>query len=270
MLDTHQRARGRLELTWKARDGGAVLDTLHQEGCLKARFPRPEHGAWPGAVLLNTTGGVAGGDRLAVRIGVAPGIRATVAMQAAERFYRAVPGQVAEVGTALDVAEGAAMEWLPQESILFDRCAVRRRLEVTMAPDAWFLGVERLVFGRGAMGETVRSLSLRDVIAVRRGGRLLLHDAIRIEGDAQALLDRAASGRGARAVATLLHVAPDAEAAVQGVRDALAPWDAGVSAWDGMLVVRMVAPDGVSLRAGIVAGLNVLRRGRPLPRVWEC
>jgi urease accessory protein len=158
--------------------------------------------------------------------------------------------------------------WLPQETILFDRCALDRRLHVELAADAWFLGVESLVFGRAAMGESVALASLRDVIQVRRAGRLLLHDAIRLDGAVAATLQRAAIADGARAVATLVHVAPDTDAALDTVRDALP--NGGASAWDGMLVVRVLAADGASLRTAVVAALHVLRAGRPLPRVWNC
>lgn len=267
----HQRAQGTLRLSFKRRGGLTVLDGLRQEGCLKARFPRMEHGAWTGAVTLNSSGGVAGGDTLDMAITAGPGTRATVASQAAERFYRALPGTApARVSAALRVAPGAALEWLPQESILFDRCAVRRRLSVDLAGDAWFLGVEQLVFGRTAMGEAVHDASVRDLIEVRRDGRLLLHDAVRLEGPVQSLLDRRATGGGARGVATLTHAASDAEGKLEALRAALAGHDAGASAWDGLLVARVVAADGACLRAGVVAGLAALRDGRPLPRVWLC
>ena len=247
-----------------------MLDGLRQEGCLKVRFPRTERAAWPGAVTLNTAGGVAGGDVLDSAITAGPGTQATVASQAAERFYRALPGATAVVATRLHVAPGAALEWLPQESILFDGCALGRRLVVDMAEDAWFLGVEALVFGRTAMDEAVREARFRDLIQVRRGGRLVLHDAIRLDGPVQAVLDRRATGGGARAAATLVLAAPDAAARLDPVRAALAGWDAGASAWDGLLVARIVAEDGACLRRAVVAGLNELRGGRPLPRVWEC
>ena len=115
--------------------------------------------------------------------------------------------------TGCMVAAGACAEWLPQETILFDRCAVDRRLDVELADDAWFLGVESLVFGRAAMGEQVRQAWLRDGIRIRRDGRWLLHDAVRLDGEVDAALRRPAIAGGARAMATLVHVAPDAEAA---------------------------------------------------------
>ena len=168
-----QRAVGELRVVLRVRDGHTVLDGLRQAGCLKARFPRPECHDWSTVVTLNTSGGIAGGDALTSSFELQSGARATIASQAAERFYRALPGSVpASVYTHITVAAGGAAEWLPQETILFDRCALDRRLEVELAENASFLGIETLVFGRAAMGETVQQAWLRDGIRVRRGGRL--------------------------------------------------------------------------------------------------
>ena len=268
-----QRAAGELRVVFKRRDGLTVLDDLRQVGCLKARFPRAGPEEWTSAIVLNTSGGVAGGDRLELAFELREGARATITAQAAERFYRALPGSdPAFVRNGLRVAAGASLEWLPQETLLFDRCAVDRRLEVELADDAWFLGVESLVFGRAAMGERVAQARLRDGFRVRRGGRWLLHDAVRLDGEVDAMLRRASIAGGARAVATLVHVAPDAEAALDRVRAVLADTvaEAGVSAWNGMLVARILAFDAAVLRRAVVAVLTVLRAPRPLPRVWLC
>jgi urease accessory protein len=268
-----QRAAGELRVVFRRRGDLTVLDDLRQSGCLKARFPRVEPEEWTAAVMLNTSGGVVGGDRLDGVFELQVGARATVTAQAAERFYRALPGSdAAFVRNRLRVAAGARLEWLPQETILFDRCSVDRRLDVDLADDAWFLGVESLVFGRAAMGERVAHAWLRDGIRVRRGGRWLLHDAVRLEGEVDAALQRAPIGGGARAVATLVHVAPNAEAALDGVRATLTDTvgEAGVSAWNGMLVARILAADAAALRRAVVAALSVLRLPRPLPRVWLC
>ena len=267
----HQRARGELRLAFRQRDGATVLDDLRQSGCLKARLPRPERGAWASAITLNTAGGVAAGDRLATAIDIREGARATVAAQAAERLYRALPGAgPAHIRTALTIGPGAALEWLPQETIFFDRCAVDRRLDIDVAPDAWFLGVESLVFGRAAMGETVVQARITDTIQLRRAGRIVLHDAIRLHGAVADTLARPATGAGARAVATVIHAAPDAEAALDEVRAAVEDAQAGVSAWDGIILARILASDGAALRRSVVRVLEKLRGGRPLPRVWLC
>jgi urease accessory protein len=260
-----------VSLAFRRRGEATVLARLRQEGALKARFPRPEPDAWTGAVLLNTSGGITGGDRLSVSARAESGTRVTIATQAAERFYRSVPGSPpAHVRTRLRVDDDAALEWLPQESILFDACALDRILDVDLAANARFVGVEALVFGRRAMGEDVKRAWVRDRIMLRRGGRMILHDAIRFDGDVAATLDRPAVAAGARALATLIAVLPDPDLDALRATLAVDGVEAGATAWDGLLVARMVARDSACLRAALVAGLVVLRRSRPLPRVWQC
>jgi urease accessory protein len=264
-----QRAFGEISVSVKGHNGYSALDGLRQAGCLKARFPRRDDVAWLNIVTLNTSGGVAGGDELQGSFVIHSGAGATIASQAAERFYRALPGgDPSRVYNRISVAAGGAAEWLPQETILFNRCSVRRRLRIELAADARFLGVESLVFGRTAMGEVVERASVHDLIEVRRDGRLLLYDAIRLDGAVADMLTRKAIADGARAVATLVLLAPDAEDVLEAVR-AASPW-CGASAWDGMLIARLVASDGASMRAAVVDILHVLRGGRPLPRVWRC
>jgi urease accessory protein len=221
-------------------------------------------------VTVNTSGGTAGGDRLDMAFVVALGAQATIAAQAAERFYRRVAGgEASVVHTSVDVGAGGTAEWLPQETILFDGCGLDRRLEVSVAGDARFLGLEMLVFGRSAMGERVATASVHDLIRIRRDGALLLHDAVRLDGAVDAVLRRAAVAGGCRAVGTVVYVAPDAEGRLDAVRKRLGP-EAGASAWNGMLIARIVVADGAALRRSAVDILSALRDGRPLPRVWMC
>jgi urease accessory protein len=264
-----QRAVGELRVTAKRFGSETVLDELRQVGCLKARFPRRIVPGWMDVVMLNTGGGVAGGDRLDLAIGIGMGAQATIAAQAAERFYRKLATDApSRVRTRLTVQTGASLEWLPQETILFDRCTLDRRLEVDLAQDARFLGVETVIFGRTAMGEQVRQGWLRDLIRVRRGGELLFHDAIRLDGDIDAAMQRPAVGGGARALATVVYAAPDASEKLDAVRAAFGPAEAGASVWNGMLVARILGPDSASVRRTVIAALDVLRESRPLPRVW--
>src|SRR5690349_18148426 len=170
-----QRAIGELRVGVKRSGERTVLDDLRQAGCLKTRFPRRVEPGWMDVVTLNTGGGVAAADRLDVAVAAGEGTRVTVAAQAAERFYRALPHDAPpRVRTRLTLGADAALEWLPQETILFDHSALDRRLEIEMAADARFLGVETLVFGRTAMGETVQQAHLRDLIRIHRDGTLLL------------------------------------------------------------------------------------------------
>jgi urease accessory protein len=275
----HQRAEGEVRLEVCRRGEATVLAGLRQAGCLKLRLPRVDPGCWTQAVTINISGGIAAGDHLVNEIVLRPDATLSVAGQAAERFYRALPGAApARLRGRLVIEAAAALEWLPQESILFDGFALDRALEVELASDAWFLGVESLVFGRAAMGESVRSGWLRDAVRISRGGRLLLQDAIRLEGAIADTLARPAIAAGARAVASLWHVAPEAPAALAPLRAALdaaqaelgAGVEAAASAWNGLLLARILAPDAQRLRRMVLAGLRVLRGGRMLPKLWQC
>jgi urease accessory protein len=237
---------------------------------LRACFPRP-HGAALEIVAVNTAGGVADGDRISIALSAGPGTALRFATQAAERIYRArVGSDPALIDVTLRVSAGARLDWLPQETILFDGAALRRRTVVEMAADARFLGVEALIFGRAAHGETLRSLRLNDSFVIRRGGVTVLHEAIRLHGDAAMILRQPAAANGAYAVAILIYAAPDAGGLLTRLRGALdaAPGESGASAWNGLLVARMLAADAGALRAAIASAVRVLR-AEPLPRVWN-
>jgi urease accessory protein len=268
------RAEGRLALSFRVRGGRTVIGRFEQSGCLRARLPRPERGAFTGAVTMNTAGGIASGDRLATSVAWERDAAATVCSSAAERLYRARPGEAAAlVRTRLDIEEGAIAEWLPQETILFDGACLDRSLSVTLAEGASFLAVEALVFGRTARGETLRRGMLRDRIEIRRAGRLVHAEAIRLEGDIAGLLARPAVAAGAAAVATVLRAGPGGEAARDRLRRAFAGLsgaEAGASLREELTIGRIVARDGASLRRALLAALAALRQDRPVPRVWLC
>jgi urease accessory protein len=269
---SHQRARGALDITVRTIDGDTRLADLRQQGCLRACFPRAEPSAFQ-AIVLNTSGGITDGDILHTRLAAGAGASMVVATQAAERIYRARAGATpACVNVHITVGSRARMEYLPQETILFDACALGRRLAVEMAADSVYLGVETLVFGRVASGEVLRTIRLRDTIGLRRDGRLVLHDCVRLDTDAEALLSSAATAGGGGAVASILYAASDAASRLAPLRDALAGEGRhnGASCRDGVLVCRIVARDGAMARRAVVAALSALRDKKPLPRVWSC
>lgn len=257
-----QRARGTVCVAAKLRGGETVLDRLYQSGSAKARVPK---GDGFEVVLLNTAGGVTGGDLFENTISAASETAVTVTTQTAERIYRST-GEDGRVTNTLTIAARARVDWLPQETILFDRARLRRGLNVDMAADATLLAIEPLVLGRAAMGETVSQGFLSDQWRVRRAGRLVYADALRLEGDIAARGLAPASLNGAIACASLLYCGPDAEDRIAELRAALAN-DGGASAWNGMLVARIVTANGAMLRAALIRTVSVLRAG-PLPRVW--
>lgn len=266
------RSQGALDLSFRLREGRSVLDRSYQSGCLRMRLPRGESRAdAPCAVLINTAGGVAEGDSLDQRIAWGEDTVATVTTQAAEKVYRALAAGCA-ISTRLTVERGADAEWLPQETILFDACRLRRDARIMLAEDVTFLGVESIVLGRTAMGEQVRSGTLCDSLRIWRNGRLVYSDRLALDGDIAALMHRAAVGGGARAMAVIVHASDRAAALRDPVRDALEAAEglAAASCWNGLLAVRLVAPDGEVLRHDVALALSALREGRPLPRVWRC
>jgi len=269
-----QRARGRADVGFRLDEGATRLDRLFQEGQAKIRLPKV-HGATPAtAVLINTGGGIAGGDRIAWGARFGAGTRALVTSQAAERVYRSstTDGELSgEIDSRLEIGAGARAEWLPQETILFDRAALSRRLDVTMAADASALMVEAIVLGRTAMGEEVETCRLVDRWRIRRGGRLVFADTFRLEGAARAILAGAATGGGARAFATVVFVDPRAETRLDEVRDLLATGTSagGASAFEGLLVARLAHGEPARLKAELSRLLVLIRRAE-LPRVWSC
>ena len=261
------RARGAVSLSVHSRDGGTHLSGLRQSGCLKCILPRVFRSDAE-AVLVNTAGGVTGGDRIEVAATLDEGAHLSITTQAAERIYRTVDGTTGQIASRVDVGQGAQLNWLPQETIVFDRARLSRKLEINLSKDARLLMCETLVFGRAAMGERVHDLHLLDRIDASRDGVPVYRDGIRLNGDASALLGRAAMANGAGVVATLAFAAPEAEQMLAKVR-ALLPETAGASLRSpGLLVLRALAEDSLSLRRFMIPVLELLS-SQPLPAVWR-
>ena len=261
------RTRGGVSISFKAETGRATrLADLHEWGGFRAKLPRT-HG-FTEAVLINTGGGLLGGDHAQFSVSIGAGAAAQVTMQSAERVYRSL-GPDCRIDLTLSVAEGARLHWLPQETILFNEARLARTITADVAEDAALLMVEATVFGRAAMAETVNAGTLRDVWRISRGGTLVYADTVRIEGGIAGQLARSAIGAGACAMATVLYVAPDAADRIEGARLVLdaKKGRAAVSAWNGMLVGRLLAPSADALKAD-VAQLAACLSGHALPRVW--
>jgi urease accessory protein len=241
---------------------------LFETGGLRWRFPRSTGPCE--AVLVNTGGGVAGGDIYRVVIALGAGAEVEATTTAAEKIYRS-GGAPAQIETRLTLEPLARLFWLPQETLMFDGAALDRTLSIDMAGDAELILAESLVFGRLAMGEARIVAHLRDSWRLRRDGKLVFADETRLD-HAGATLDRPASGSGARAVATLIGAAPDIAARLPDLRAALDASsdgvEAGASAFDGIVVARMVSASPARLRATLIASILALGRRRP-PRLWQ-
>ena len=262
-----QRAIGEARLAVHTIAGRTRLADLYQQGAAKIRFPMSDAMSME-AVIINTAGGLTGGDRLVVSLNVGEGAHAVIATQACEKIYRAESGQ-ALVKNTIAIASGGRCDWLPQETILFDGAGLKRRLNIAMTGESHFFGVEALVPGRAASGETITTLALHDHIALRRDGRLIYADALSLSGQVGSALSRPARGGGTGAIATVLYAAPDAERRLGEARDSLATCrsQTGASAVNGLLAMRFVAANAVDLRRDLVAVITAWR-ARDLPRAW--
>lgn len=266
-LPAYIRAQGHLSLKVTKGPFKSTIADLYEAGGYRLKFPRADRLE---ASIVNTGGGMAGGDHLQLDLDMAEQTEMVVSTQSAEKIYRA-DGEASR--TMLDVTLGdqATLYWFPQETILFDGAKFKRTLTVSMASRARFVAFEGFVFGRQAMGEQLRSVSVEDDWMIRREDRLVFAERLRLKGDANDLLSRTALGAGARMAATCVYIAPDAEARVDEARalfDGYAGhW--GASAWNGLLCVRLLDREPARLRQ---QGIEFLQSffGLSLPRVWQC
>lgn len=265
-----QRARGRASISTKQRDDQTRLDTLFQDGCCKIRLPNT-HSASLEAVFINTAGGITGGDHMQWEADVASKGHLVVTTQACERSYRST-GEVAQVETRLSVGVNAHIDWLPQETILYDGSKLDRRLNADLADGATLTAIESVLLGRDAMGEDARDALLRDNWRITRNGRLLHAEATTLSAK-KAERDGISLLAGNKAFATILHVAARsdrADALLRKVRNAF-PQDRSIaaSANGQRLVIRAMAESGLALRRMIVPVLIELTGAGSLPRLWH-
>lgn len=260
------RAQGAVRFDVRCQDGITRRGRLHESGSWRVRFPSPEDDGLS-AVLVNTAGGVAGGDRFDIAISAGEGAGLTLTTAAAEKVYRA-PDAAAQLDISLKAASGARLAWLPQETILFNGAKISRRIDIDMAEDASLLLCEIVVFGRAAMGERMERGEFVDRWRLRRGGKLVFAETVRLDGDIGAKLERPAIAKGGVAIATALIV-PGDEAVVERIRQAADCFggEVGISAWNGFAMARFCAQDAARLRADM---MTVLGRASPspLPRLW--
>jgi len=259
------RAVGRVALSVKSVAGKTRRDEVHEAGSLRVRCPGAPAQELE-AVLINTAGGIAGGDRFDLEIAAGPRTRLAVTTAAAEKVYRTL-GPDSLIDVRLDVAAGATLAWLPQETILFNHARLTRSIEADVAPDARLFLAEAIVFGRSGMGEAVEEGALFDRWRVRRGGKLIYAEGVRLGGKIAQRLGEAAVADGNIAIATVLAV-PGNDEMVQAVRALQDQFigEVGASAWNGIAAVRLCAADGAALRHDLVHVMTAIRG--TLPRIW--
>ncbi|MBP1861288.1 urease accessory protein UreD [Rhizobium herbae] len=266
-----QRAWGKGRLVAKPFAGRTRLAEFYQEGCAKIRLP-DTFDATMEAVLINSSGGLTGGDHMEWSFSAGEGTHLTLTTQACEKIYKASAGTAA-VAAQISVAAGATVHWLPQETILFDRASLSRRLDVDIAEGAEFLAVEAVLLGRKAMGEAMREGLFQDCWRIRKNGALLHAENLRLSGDIAELTHETAVLGGQVAFATLFYTGADCEQQVDKLRGLIGGTDGGASyhqvAGEDKLIARLVAPDGFALRKILIPIISHLRKGASVPKVWN-
>jgi urease accessory protein len=218
-------------------------------------------------VLVNTAGGIAGGDRFSVDLDLGRGSRLTVTTATAEKVYRSL-GAVARLDVAARLEENAELIWLPHETILFDHARFERRVDIALAPTAKLAFAEAVIFGRAAMGETVGQGRFLEHWRIRRGGRLIFAENFSLDGAVARMLRQAAIAGPNVALGTLLLV-PGDDAMVAAARAAAVACrgEIGISTWNGFALARLAAADGAALRHDLLLMLRAFGRSA-LPRLW--
>lgn len=262
---TANRATGTIALSVAARESVTHRTKVHEAGSLRVRFPNVTADALE-AVVVNTGGGMTGGDHFTINIDVGKDARLVAGTTAAEKIYRSTgPDSVMEV--SLSVADSARLAWLPQETILFDQARLSRHVDIDLAEGASLIMAEAVVFGRAAMGEAVTEGLFADRWRLRRGGKLVYADTLRLDGAIAEKLGNRAAANGSIALATVL-IAPGGEAQLAAVRALSEQFvgEVGISAWNGIAIARLCAEDGAALRRDLIAVLAAL--GTAVPRLW--
>jgi urease accessory protein len=239
-------------------------------------FPRTGDDPVEEAVLINTAGGVAGGDRLECNVTALGAASIAVTSQAAEKVYRALQ-EPAIITTKLKVCDGAKLAWLPQETIAFNCARLSRRTEIELCSGAELLALEWLVLGRAAHGEEMTGGHIADSWRVRKDGRLIWADSFRVADETFPHLHKRALLSNCKAVATLIYFGPDLDKRLELFRDLARSQECHCAATSvgGLIIVRVAASASSDLRFALRSFLQEL--GRELepgpfrvPKMWSC
>jgi urease accessory protein len=265
-----------LSLRLARRGERTVLVEQRHEGPLLVQRPfYPEGEQICHVVVLHPPGGIVQGDRLRVDLEVEPGAHGLVTTTGATRFYRG-EGLLARLEQHLSVQDGAVLEWLPQETIVFEGAYAEAGTRVEMAKDGRFLGWEILCLGRPASGEGFARGSVLQTVEIWREGRPLLWERGRYEGGSPALNSRWGLG-GHPVVATLAVAGPDpieAGPVREALKDRTVEGLYALTSIGGVLVGRFLGGRAEAARQWLSAVWSVVRPGFAgcqacEPRIWR-
>jgi urease accessory protein len=271
-----QRANGVGRVVLGSFGGGTRIKDLFQRSPIRIMFPGSGVGTLEEAVLINTAGGIAGGDRLEYGITALANASIAVTSQAAEKVYRALD-EPSRITTKLSAHGLAKLAWLPQETIVFNRARINRQTEIEISSGSELLALEWLVLGRAAHGEEVVGGCIIDSWRVKRDGRLVWADTFRATDDMFSHLHRTALLSDCKAIGTLIYFGPQVDARLEGLRNmVLRPvCQCAATLVAGLVIVRFAARLSSDLRWAVRGALQQFSRelgGGPfrVPRMWSC
>lgn len=272
--------RAALELGFERRAGTTVLARCRHQGPLRVQKAlHPEGPATAHVIVLHPPGGIAGGDSLALSFGAAAGAQVLLTTPGAGKWYRAA-GRPAAQTVTIEVAAGACIEWLPQETIFFSGADASLRTVVDLAADARYLGLEVLCFGRTAASETFDRGALAMRTRIRRDDRLLWHENARLAGGS-AWFAAAPGLAGFPVCATLLLAVPEGPTGITAELITACRESAitdvpcsGITKLPGLLVARCLCAKAEQAKAwflGLWTHLRPALLGRTAmtPRIWN-
>ena len=262
-----QRMKGSASFSTVYKDQRSYLEKLYQSGSLKLRFPLYSDSHFE-AVQINTAGGVTGGDKLLWKCELGEKTKATITTQAAEKIYRSLDGLPAEINISLTLRKNSTLFWLPQETIFFNRGALKRKITVEMEEGAALLLVEAFVFGRKLMGEKVVNGFIDDEWQVRLCDELVHFEAFKINGNILQQSTRPAIFNGNQAISSVLYIADDYQSKEEAAREIIGQ-SGGASAWNGKLLARIIEKDSYFLKKRLVPLVNLLTKGAGVPKFWS-
>jgi len=274
-VDSRIRWEASLRLGFVQRASDTILNERRHTGPLRVQKPlHPEGAAVCHAVIVHPPGGVVGGDALDIGITAAPNAHALLTTPGAGKWYRA-NGRSSRQDVRIDVAEGAALEWLPQETLFYREAEVEMTHEVTLAANARYIGSEVLCFGRTASGEAFDSGTIRQTTRIRREGKLVWHEQGEIDGAGPDM--RSPFGLGGHTVcATFIACGATLDASqLRQLREEIDVHGcSGATQLPQIVVVRHLGGSNEAARAVMVAAWRRLRpllmqREAVIPRLWH-
>ncbi|NCJ05549.1 urease accessory protein UreD [Synechococcales cyanobacterium C] len=177
--------QGKLHLNYGVTGDQTRLRAPFAQAPLKIQRPfYPEAGGVCHSILLHTAGGMVGGDRLSIDVNLAPESKALLTSAAAAKIYGSI-GTEASQNIQIHLGANARLEWLPQETIVFNQAQFRQTLRVTLDPGAQWLGWDIVRLGRSARGEEFQSGNWRSHTEIWQGNRPLWIDRQRLSGSTE-------------------------------------------------------------------------------------